>query len=65
LIDGVDPGALLGDKAYDADPLADTAASRSLHFGSLTSGGNPLSSERPLKGRPFCVGSRPSHLDPA
>jgi transposase len=30
LIDGVDPGALLGDKAYDADPLADTLTQRGI-----------------------------------
>src|ERR1700730_5698929 len=30
LIDGVDPGALLGDKAYDADPLANTLTQRGI-----------------------------------
>jgi transposase len=28
LLEGVDPGALLGDKAYDADPLIDTLTLR-------------------------------------
>ena len=30
LIDGADPGALLGDKAYDADPLIDTLNRREI-----------------------------------
>jgi transposase len=30
LIDGVDPGALLGDKAYDADLLIDTLTQRGI-----------------------------------
>jgi transposase len=30
LIDSVDPEALLGDKAYDADPLIDTLAQRGI-----------------------------------
>ncbi len=30
LIDSADPGALLGDKAYDADPLIDTLTQRGI-----------------------------------
>ena len=30
LIDGVDPAALIGDKAYDADPLIDTLTERGI-----------------------------------
>jgi len=30
LIDGVDLGALIGDKAYDADPLVDTLTERGI-----------------------------------
>ena len=30
LIDTIDPGALLGDKAYDADPLIDTLTRRGI-----------------------------------
>ena len=30
LLEGVDPGALIGDKAYDADPLRDTLAQREI-----------------------------------
>jgi transposase len=30
LIENVDPGALLGDKAYDADPLIDTLNQRAI-----------------------------------
>jgi transposase len=30
LIENIDPGALLGDKAYDADPLIDTLNQRAL-----------------------------------
>ena len=30
LIDGADPDALLGDKAYDADPLIDTLTQRGI-----------------------------------
>jgi putative transposase len=30
LLEGVDPGALIADKAYDADPLRDTLAQRDI-----------------------------------
>ena len=30
LLEGVDPDALIGDKAYDADPLRDTLAQREI-----------------------------------